>query len=634
MSIIQLTGVCVGYGGPPVLNGVDLAIEPGERIALVGRNGEGKSTLMKVIGGELVPDSGTVRRERGAAVARLAQEVPQEGLDGLRGTVFDVVSGGLGETGQLIARYHHLVAEIATADAAGMERLLPRLDALGGELEACGGWSANKGVEGIVSRMELDPEVPFNDLSGGMKRRVMLARALAAPTALLLLDEPTNHLDIDAICWLERFLAGFGAALLFVTHDREFLKGLATRIVELDRGRLTSWPGSYDRYLTGKAAQLEAEAAENTRFDKTLAQEEAWIRTGIKARRTRNEGRVRALKKMRAERAARRERQGTVRMAVHAGSRSGKVVMEAENAGFAYPGGEPVVSGLTTTILRGDRVGIIGKNGAGKSTLLKLLLGELSPTTGRVAQGTGLQVAYFDQLRATLRDGETVLDAVTGGGSEQIQVGDKTRHVVSYLRDFLFSPERARVKVEKLSGGERNRLLLAKMFTRPANLLVMDEPTNDLDAETLDLLEELLADYPGTLLVVSHDRAFLNNVVTSTLVFEGSGRVAEYVGGYDDWLRQRPAPAPEPRPSAAAAPATHARNAPAPGRKRRLSYKEQQELATLPQMIEALEAEISALAGEMSASRSAAAAATAARLKEASTELAAAFARWEQLEGG
>jgi len=632
MSIIQLTGVCVGYGGPPVLNGVDLAIEPGERIALVGRNGEGKSTLMKVIGGELVPDSGTVRRERGAGVARLAQEVPQEGSDGLRGTVFDVVSGGLGETGRLIARYHHLVAEIATADAAGMERLLPRLDTLGAELEACGGWSANLGVEGIVSRMELDPEVPFNDLSGGMKRRVMLARALAAPTALLLLDEPTNHLDIDAICWLERFLAGFGAALLFVTHDREFLKGLATRIVELDRGRLTSWPGSYDRYLAGKAAQLEAEAAGNARFDKTLAQEEAWIRTGIKARRTRNEGRVRALKKMRAERAARRERQGTVRMAVHAGTRSGKVVMEAENAGFAYPGGAPVVSGLTTTILRGDRVGIIGKNGAGKSTLLKLLLGELSPTTGRVAQGTGLLVAYFDQLRATLRDGDTVLDAVTGGGGEQIQVGDKTRHVVSYLRDFLFSPERARVKVEKLSGGERNRLLLARMFTRPANLLVMDEPTNDLDAETLELLEELLADYPGTLLVVSHDRAFLNNVVTSTLVFEGGGRVAEYVGGYDDWLRQRPVPAPEPKASVAPAPATP--RTPAPARKRRLTYKEQQELATLPRRIEALEAEIAALAGEMSASRSAAATATAARLREASTELAAAFARWERLEGG
>ena len=626
MAIIQLTDVCVGYGGKPVLDGIELTIEAGERIALVGRNGEGKSTLMKVISGELSADSGTLRQDKNATVARLPQEVPRD----IQGSVFDVVSSGMGKVGELIARYHHLAMEMA-ADPDS-RRLLDRLDQLGEELEAADGWSANSRVDAILSRMELDPDVEVADLSGGMKRRVLLARALAPKPALLLLDEPTNHLDIEAIVWLEKFLAGIGSALLFVTHDRAFLGRLATRIVELDRGHLTSWPGSYNRYLTGKTAQLEAEASKNALFDKKLAKEEAWIRRGIKARRTRNEGRVRALKKMRVLRAERRGRQGTVKMTVDTGKRSGKVVMEAKDASFAYSGGEPVIETLNTTIQRGDRVGIIGPNGAGKSTLLKLLLGELSPTHGTVRQGTNLQVAYFDQLRDNLNDQDTVREAVTERGSETLTVGGRQKHVMSYLRDFLFSPDRARVKVEKLSGGERNRLLLAKLFTRPANLLVMDEPTNDLDAETLELLEELLAEYPGTLLLVSHDRAFLNNVVTSILVFEGN-QVGEYIGGYDDWQSQRqksPDTAPQ-KPTPVEQPP--AQKTPA---KRKRSYKEQQELAALPEQIETLEAELKTLSHDLAnpeiykdAERAAGASL---RLSEVETELASAYTRWEQLD--
>ncbi len=626
MVIIQLTDVCVGYGGKPVLDGIELTIEAGERIALVGRNGEGKSTLMKVISGELSADSGSMRQDKNATVARLPQEVPRD----IQGSVFDVVSSGMGKVGELIARYHHLAMEMAVDPES--RRLLDRLDKLGEELEAADGWSANSRVDAILSRMELDPDVAVSSLSGGMKRRVLLARALAPKPALLLLDEPTNHLDIEAIIWLEKFLSGLGSALLFVTHDRAFLGRLATRIVELDRGHITSWPGSYNRYLTGKTAQLEAEASQNALFDKKLAKEETWIRRGIKARRTRNEGRVRALKKMRVERAGRRGRQGTVKMAVDTGKRSGKIVMEAEAARFAYSGGEPVIDAFNTTIQRGDRVGIIGPNGAGKSTLLKLLLGQLTPTHGTVRQGTNLQVAYFDQLRDNLNDQDTVLEAVTERGSETLTVGGRQKHVMSYLRDFLFTPDRARVKVEKLSGGERNRLLLAKLFTRPANLLVMDEPTNDLDAETLELLEELLAEYPGTLLLVSHDRVFLNNVVTSILVFEGN-QVGEYIGGYDDWQSQRqksPDTAPQ-KPAPVETPP--AQKTPA---KRKRSYKEQQELAALPEQIETLEAELKTLTYDLAnpeiykdAERAAGATL---RLSEVETKLASAYTRWEQLD--
>jgi len=671
MAIIQLSGVRIGYGGKPVLDSVDMVVEPGERIALVGRNGEGKSTLMKVLGGELEPAQGTVRRDRGTLIARLPQEVPQD----IHGSVFDVVSAGLGSVGDLLARYHHLTVDLATATGAAAERMLGQLDTLGSELEACDGWNSNQRIEGLLTRMELDPEAEVSALSGGMKRRVLLARALAAGPSLLLLDEPTNHLDIAAIEWLERFLSGFGGALLVVTHDRAFLRKLATRVLELDRGRLTSWPGAYDHYLTGKTQQLEAEATENALFDKKLAQEEVWIRRGIKARRTRNEGRVRALEKMREERSRRRDRIGTVRMALDAGERSGKLVIEAKNASFAYqPGGPEVVRGLTTTILRGDRVGIIGPNGAGKSTLLNLLLGKAAPTSGSLRLGAAVQVAYFDQLRATLNDNDTVVRAITEGGAEELSINGRNRHVMSYLQDFLFTPERARQRVEKLSGGERNRLLLAKLFARPANLLVMDEPTNDLDVETLDLLEELLTEYPGTLLLVSHDRDFLDNVVTSTLVFEGDGVFAEYVGGYSDWQLQRqqattalrtpdaaPAAAPEAVPTAPPAsvspkspkaPATGkptgkpaekpAASKPAPtdkkpaAAKRKLSFKEQQELAELPGRIEKLESEIQQLGAELAnpevykdAPRAAAAAA---RVKAAETELETAFARWQALD--
>ncbi|MBI5138160.1 MAG: ATP-binding cassette domain-containing protein [Nitrospirae bacterium] len=631
MALIQLEDLCVSYGGPPVLDHVNLTIEPGERVGLVGRNGEGKSTLLKVVAGDLKPDSGVLRRGDGVRVARLAQEVPRDAA----GSVFEVVSQGLGELGTWIATYHKLTVHLeAETDAARRERLLADLGRAGAALDAADGWSANSRVEGVLSRMGLDPDAPVQALSSGMKRRVLLAQALAGQPALLLLDEPTNHLDLDAITWLERFLAGFGAALLFITHDRMFLEKLATRIVELDRGQLTSWPGRFSKYQEGKAALLEAEATQNALFDKRLAKEEAWIRQGIKARRTRNEGRVRALEKMRVERARRRERTGTVRMSVDAGERSGKLVVEVKDAGFAYPGAEPVIRGLSTAIMRGDRVGIVGPNGAGKSTLIRMLLGELAPTQGAVRLGTGLEVAYFDQLRATLNDADTVRQAVADG-LEELLVGGRKRHVMSYLRDFLFSPERAQVRVEKLSGGERNRLLLARLFTKPANLLVMDEPTNDLDTETLELLEELLAEYPGTLLLVSHDRAFLNNVTTSLLVFEGGGRVAEYVGGYDDWLAQRARPqappAPEPGAERPVAPPA------APAERRRLSYQEKKELDALPARIDALETEHTALAAALADPdlyRDAARAAeSGARLAAVEAALEAAYARWAALEG-
>ncbi|MDH5525678.1 MAG: ATP-binding cassette domain-containing protein [Nitrospirota bacterium] len=637
MAIVQLIDVSVGYGTLPVLNGIGLTIEPGERVALVGRNGEGKSTLMKLIAGELIPDDGALKLDKGATVARLAQEVP----DGVSGTVFDVVAEGLGKAGRLIAEYHHLTVGMSTPEGC-TDKALARLDTLGSELETVDGWNAHKRVEGVLTRMELDPEAEVSDLSGGMKRRVLLARALASAPSLLLLDEPTNHLDIEAIRWLEKFLSGYGATLLFVTHDREFLQRLATRVIELDRGHLTSWPGGYKHFLEGKASQLEAEEKANAHFDKKLAQEEVWIRKGIKARRTRNEGRVRALKKMREERLQRRERHGNVKMTLDAGQRSGRLVAEAEGVSFAYPGGEPVIRDLTTTIMRGDRVGIIGPNGVGKTTLIKLLLGQHQPTGGRIKLGTGLEVAWFDQLRATLDDNETVRDAVNGGAGDMVQVGGRERHVVSYLRDFLFSPERIRVKVGKLSGGERARLLLARLFTRPANLLVMDEPTNDLDAETLELLEDLLMEYPGTLLMVSHDRAFLDNVVTSVLVLEGDGQVIENIGGYADWLERKAREEQEAaEPLAVAAPAAPAAPVVAPpapsAPKKKLSYKEQQELAALPARIDGLEKDLERLTADLADpafyKNPAKLEKVTGQVKVVEAGLAEAYARWEALDG-
>jgi ABC transport system ATP-binding/permease protein len=624
MSLVHMIHVDYSVGGPLLLDGVDLSIDANERVCIVGRNGEGKSTLLKLIAGELQPDDGEIRRQAGVVIARMAQEVPQ----GTEGSVFDVVAEGLGDLGRLLARYHHLLAE-------------GELDAMGEvqeQIEARHGWDLDRRVGEVLTRLELPADTDFAALSGGMKRRVLLAQALVRQPDLLMLDEPTNHLDIEAIEWLEGFLRQFGGSLVFITHDRSFLRALATRIVEIDRGTLTDWPGDYDNYLRRREERLHAEAQANELFDKRLAQEEAWIRQGIKARRTRNEGRVRALKAMRRERAERRERSGNARMQLADAKHSGRKVIEAKHVHFAY-GERTLVDDLSTTIMRGDRVGIVGPNGAGKSTLIKLLLGSLEPQSGEIRLGTGLQIAYFDQHRAQLDDRLSAIDNVAEG-REYIELNGRRTHIMGYLQDFLFSPERARAPITRLSGGERNRLLLARLFAQPSNLLVMDEPTNDLDVETLELLEELLAEYKGTLLLVSHDREFLDNVVTSTLVLEGNGRVGEYFGGYADWLRQRPASPPEATPASApqaSAPGA-AVQAPAAPPRRKLSYKDARELEQLPARIEQLEkqiAERTAAMGDPAFFQQDSAAITAANeaLAALQAELDDAYARWEALEG-
>ena len=626
MALVTLRSVNVGFGGPALLESINLQIEKGERVCLVGRNGTGKSTLMKVICGDIAPDDGIMEFQQDMRIAYLPQEVPGN----LPDSVFDVVVSGLGEQGRLIAKYHHLSVRLAEQYSAALAN---ELDGVQREIESAGGWRMNRQAEAVISRMMLDPDAQFKNLSGGLSRRVLLARALVGDPHLLLLDEPTNHLDIEAIRWMEEFLLGFSGALLFVTHDRALLRALATRIIELDRGRLTSWPGDYDVYLKRKEAALESEARQSALFDKKLAQEEIWIRQGIKARRTRDEGRVRALLEMRERRKARRGITGKARMQLHDEAISGKLVIDAQGVSHGY-GGVPVIADLSTTILRGDKVGILGPNGAGKTTLLKILLGQLKPDSGKVSLGTRLDIAYFDQHRAQLDEEKSVQDNV-GQGSTKITINGKSRHVIGYLQDFLFSPARARAPVKTLSGGERNRLLLARLFTKPANLLVMDEPTNDLDVETLELLEELLLDFPGTLLLVSHDRAFINNIVTSTLVFEGNGRVNEYVGGYDDWLRQREAN----KTATPAAKPAEIRQPPrkSPRRAQKLGYKEQRELSQLPQRIENIEADVrrhyAAMADpdfykrdgtEIQAAKQ--------RLQSLEQELAECYRRWEQLE--
>jgi ATP-binding cassette subfamily F protein uup len=610
MAFISLQEVSLGFGGPLLLDKVNLQIERGEMIGLLGRNGMGKTTLLKLINGDLEPDSGSLSRQQNLRLAYLPQEVPQ----GLSGSVYEIVAAGLEGAAQ------------------------PAEDH----------WQQQIQVDQLISRMQLEPQASFELLSAGMKRRVLLGRALVGGPDLLLLDEPTNHLDIEAINWLEDFLQRWGGTLLFVTHDRVFLQKLSTRIVELDRGRLFDWNCSYATFLQRKEAMLNAEQEQNVLFDKKLAQEEAWIRKGIEARRTRNEGRVRALNRLREIRLERREQPGKVRMQIQEERRSGRLVIEAEKIRFAFDE-RPIVSDFSTTIRRGDKVGIIGPNGSGKTTLLRVLMGELAPQAGEVRLGVNLEVAYFDQLRAQLDEKRSVLDNV-GQGRDTITINGKARNLIGYLEDFLFSSDRVQAPISALSGGERNRLLLARLFAHPANLLVMDEPTNDLDIETLEMLEDMLLAYSGTLLLVSHDRAFLNNLVTSTIVLDGAGHAKEYVGGYDDWLRQsqdEAASLPEVKPgSARKAPASPSPAAAAPVETgpKRMTYKEQralealrQELAGLPGRIEALEAEQHRLSAAMSDPAfyqrdSSEIAATVSHLKELEEELAQAYQRWEELE--
>ena len=626
MAFVSLRGIKLGFGGPNLLNDLDLQINPGERLCLLGRNGEGKSTLMKMIAGMIKPDEGNIEFQTGTRVAYLSQDIP----DNLTGTVYDVVASGLDKVGQLLKDYHHISLELAENYN---EKIMSRLEHIQHELEAQSGWQLGQAIDSTLSKLSLPPDQNFSDLSGGLKRRVLLARALVTDPQLLLLDEPTNHLDIEAINWLEEFLKNWKGSLLFVTHDRAFLQKLATRIIELDRGKLSSWPGDYANYLVKKQEAMEVEARENALFDKKLAQEEVWIRQGIKARRTRNEGRVRALKALREERLARRERPGTVNMAISDQERSGKIVIEVNDISYSY-GELNIVSHFTTSIMRGDRIGIIGPNGVGKSTLIQLLLGQLTPDQGTVTQGTKLDVAYFDQYRSELNLQKSVRDNLAEG-TDNIEINGKSKHVMSYLSDFLFSPQRANSPVSTLSGGERNRLTLAKLFTQPFNLLVMDEPTNDLDVETLELLEELLMDYKGTLLLVSHDRAFLNNVVTSTLVFEGNGQINDYVGGYDDWLWQRKAgtktkstTATEPKPKAKSQ-----ANRPA-----KLSYKDQRELDELPKKIEQLESEIEQCHADMAdpafyQKGSDEITKMQNKTEQLQAKLSKAYTRWDQLDG-
>jgi len=587
MTLIRFDDVSIAYGDHPLLDKACLQLEPGERVCLIGRNGAGKSTLLKAASETIQPDDGHIWRKPGLKVGMLNQDLPV--ADSKR--VYDVVASGLETVGQLLADWHELSMNIQTdADMKKLERVQS-------QLEARDGWALQQRIEQTIQKLQLPADKTMGELSGGWRRRVELARALVSDPDLLLLDEPTNHLDIITIAWLEQQLKDFRGALLFITHDRSFLKALATRILELDRGQLTSWDCNYETYLERKAHQLEVEADQNALFDKKLAQEEVWIRQGIKARRTRNEGRVRALKALREERLERRNVQGKATFSLDAAERSGKLVVEAQNISKGFEG-KPLVHDFSFTLMRGDKVGLIGANGVGKTTLLKMLLGDLEPGAGTIRHGTKMEVAYFDQMRQQLDLEKSVIDNVAEG-RERITINGESRHIISYLESFLFSPQRARTPVKALSGGERNRLLLARLFSKPANVLVLDEPTNDLDVETLELLESILVDFPGTVLLVSHDRAFLDNVVSSSLVFEGNGVVREYVGGFEDWLRQggsmqrlvesgekvlKPT-----ETQTAKETATPAQPKPASGKK--LSYKLQRELDGLPAEIEQLEEE-------------------------------------------
>jgi ATP-binding cassette subfamily F protein uup len=595
MPIVRLEKVSLSFGLKPLLDDVSLQLRRSERVCLLGRNGEGKSSLLQLIAGKMLPDGGEVWVRPGARIASLAQEVSPASAARVR----DVVLGGV---------------ESKTAEDA---------------------WQSELQVDQVLSRLELAGDALMSSLSGGWRRRVMLGRALVAAPDVLLLDEPTNHLDIEAITWLENMMLDFTGALFFVSHDRSFVRRLATKIVELDRGQLRVWPGGYDDYVSQKRAALEVEAKHAALFDKKLAQEEVWIRQGVEARRTRNEGRVRALEQLRIQRRERRERIGTVELRAQDASPSGKLVFEAKHVTHSF-GAAPIIRDFSARIQRQDRIGIIGPNGCGKTTLIKLLVGELEPASGLIRRGTNLLPAYFDQQREQLDPDASIMDNVTGGSGDTVTIDGQARHVSGYLRDFLFPPERLHAPVSMLSGGERNRLLLARLFARPSNLLVMDEPTNDLDAETLELLEELVADYAGTLLLVSHDRAFLDNVVTSTLVFEGDGQINEYVGGYTDWLRQRKVAAPAAASAAAPKPSASATSRAAPKLKR-LSYNEQRELKQLPEKIQRLEAEqaqLNALISDPAAFQRNKAESNLAlqRLQALAAELETAYSRWDMLD--
>ena len=624
MASIDLKNIHLSFGGPPVLNGVDLVIDPGERVCLLGRNGEGKTSLMKIIRGELKPEAGTLQSKQELRVGFLDQEVPGD----MAGTIFDVVAGGIGRLGKLLSDYHHLSLRLTSDSDISLTHKLGELQH---KLEMDDGWQYNQKIETAISKLDLDADADFSSLSAGWKRRTLLAKALVMQPELLLLDEPTNHLDIEAISWMEEFLLGFEGSLLFVTHDRRFLQQLATRIVELDRGRMLNWPGTYTEYLKRKEADQVAEETNRAEFDKKLAREETWVRQGIRARRTRNEGRVRSLEKMREDRRLRRDQQGTVRMNIHDAGLSGKVVCEVEKAAFGYSE-QTIIKDFSARIMRGDRIGILGPNGAGKTTLMRLLLGELKPWNGSVRMGTNLEITYFDQLRGKLDINKTVAENV-GDGSTTLTINGRPRNIYGYMQDFLFSPDRARSPVSSLSGGERNRLLLAKLFAKPSNLLCLDEPTNDLDLETLELLEDLLLQYSGTVLLVSHDRTFLNNAVTSTYVFEGEGCVAEYVGGYDDWLRQRPAQV-EAKPKVKTA---QVKKRPAQNSNKKLSFKEKRELKALPAQIETLETEqqriyVSLADPEFYKESGDAVAAAKNRMEQIEHELPPLYTRWEKLE--
>ena len=627
MGLVWVNDVSLSFGGLPLLDGATLQIEPGERIGLVGRNGSGKSTLMRMLHGELAPDQGEILKSTDVKIAMLPQDVP----DDLPGTVYDIVASGGREHVELLMQYHDLTVRMA-GEGAGQD-LVGRLEQVQHQLEATGAWNYHQGVRTVIARTGLDENTSFKNMSAGLKRRVFLARALARNPDLLLLDEPTNHLDITAICWLEEFLLKFEKTIMFVTHDRAFLRKLATRILEIDRGRVFSFACDYGTYLDRRQAMLEAEEKQRRDLDRKQAREEAWIRQGVKARRTRNEGRVRVLMQLRRERALRREQEGRARLMIQEAESSGRLVAHAEKISFAY-GEQQIIEAFSTTIMRGDKVGIIGPNGCGKTTLLKLLLGELAPQQGRVRLGTRARIAYFDQLRAQLDETSTLKENVAGG-NDQVFVGNVPRHVMGYLQDFLFTPAQIMAPIRTLSGGERNRLLLAKLFCVPSNVLVLDEPTNDLDAETLEMLEDRLLEYGGTVLMVSHDRDFLNNVATSTIAFEGAGHLQEYVGGYDDWLRQRPV---QPEPAKTAPKGEKKKSERPPKEKSKLSYKEMRELEGLPGRIETLEAGKQALMATLNDpsfqvnSDALTIIAANERLESLDKELEEAYGRWGELE--